>query len=107
MLRDVRVLRAVRSLLIAAATLTASTAFPFVRTLSATNASGGKHYLWWPTRQVSYQIQSDCAPLNPAAIAAGEDAASFGVLCRSAIARSFQSWQDASTDAGVSPCSNL
>jgi hypothetical protein len=94
-------------LLVAGAALIPARSQAYVRTLSMPDMNGGQHYLWWPTREVPYKIQSDCAPLNPAAISAGEDAAAFGRLCRDAIARSFQSWQQAGTDAGQNPCSNM
>jgi hypothetical protein len=108
MLRDVRIGTLALSPLLGAAALAAAPASAFVRTLSAAAPDGGgRHYLWWPTREVGYRIQSDCAPSTPAVVAAGEDAATFGRLCREAIGRSFGSWQAAGSDAGQPPCTDM
>jgi hypothetical protein len=105
--REVSTGRRAVPLLLAAAALGAPPASAFVRTLSTLNSpDGGKHYLWWPTREVDYRIQSDCAPINPAVTAAGEQG-TFGQLCRDAIGRSFQAWQTAGADAGSVPCTDL
>ncbi len=87
----------------------AGTARAFVRTTT----QDGKHFLWWPTRRVGYQIQHDCAlrpsgpgswtSVPPEVADAGENAAQYSAACHDAIQRSFAAWQ-AAGDAG---CTDL
>jgi hypothetical protein len=110
MLRGVRTRRLALSFFVGAAALAAPPASAFVRTLGgASPDGGGRHYVWWPTREVGYRIQSECAPMNPPVVSAGEDAGTFGLLCRSAIGLSAQAWNEAGADpdAGKPPCTDM
>jgi MYXO-CTERM domain-containing protein len=108
MLADVRPLRLAVLVALGATVLMATPASAFVRKLlGPAPDGGGRHYAWWPTRAVGYRVQSDCAPLNPEVVDAGESATEFGLACREAIAISFQAWQQAGSGPGTSPCTDM
>ncbi len=102
--------------LLAALLLTSSPAAAFVRT----KTSDGRYFLWWPSRQVPFRLQADCAlrpepdggidegSLPPEAADAGEDAGGYRSACEDAVLASFAAWQNAGApDAGGPGCTDL